>query len=254
MKYGFLLLLVCIGSLLIVLSVQTFPQPLSSTQLSEEQLKQIAQAVTVKIVSQNTWGSGILMHQQGEMYAVLTNEHVLTPGLEDSYIIETLDRQTYPAQAISTVNFQGNDLALLTFRRSKITYSVASLGDSSQLKESDEVFASGFSLTSKKFRFICGQIKLLLSEPFKGGYQIGYTNPIENGMSGGPLLNRQGQVIGINGRQAYPLWGNPYVFEDGIVPTLTRQRQMKQLSWAIPLETALPFIKRTAIDRTNKSN
>ncbi|MFM6409050.1 MAG: serine protease, partial [Microcystis sp.] len=60
---------------------------------------------------------------------------------------------------------------------------------------------------------------------------------IKNGMSGGPLLNRQGKVIGINGIHAYPLWGKSYVFADGTVTSPALWEQMSRLCWAIPIRT-----------------
>lgn len=53
------------------------------------------------------------------------------------------------------------------------------------------------------------------------------------------MLNRQGFVIGINGRHSYPLWGNPYVFKDGYVPNQAMRSQMIQLSWAVPMQSYL---------------
>jgi S1-C subfamily serine protease len=252
MKLAFLLLLVCIGGILLLLSVRTSPQSpprpaaiaRGQPSLSPAQLAQIAQKITVKVFSADIWGSGTIIQRRGDDYWVLTNDHVLNPGLGQPLTVETGDRRRHPARAIAAVNFQGNDLALLTFRSSDRRYAVASLGDSSQLREGEAVFAGGFPLAEPTFRFEAGEIRRLLSQPFKGGYQIGCTNAVQNGMSGGPLLNQQGQVIGINGRQAHPLWGNPYVFQDSSEPTARMQQQMRQLSWAIPLQTALPFISR----------
>lgn len=239
------MLIVCIGGYLIHLPMQTLPEDISSTvvpvapELSVDQLRLIAQSITVKVFSGDTWGSGIIIHRQGRVYTVLTNEHVLTPGYEQPYRIQTPDGRIHRATVLRAAKFDGNDLGLLKFRSAGADYQVASLGAASMLPGRDEVFAAGFPFESKGFAFTTGQIKLLLNKPIAGGYQIGYTNDIQKGMSGGPLLNRQGQVIGINGRHSYPPWGNPYVFKDGSVPTPLMYEQMRPLSWAVPVETFL---------------
>jgi hypothetical protein len=43
--------------------------------------------------------------------------------------------------------------------------------------------------------------------------------------------------VGINGLHANPIWGDPYVFEDGSYPTDAQREQISQYSWGIPLET-----------------
>ncbi|BAI90367.1 S1 family peptidase [Arthrospira platensis] len=85
----------------------------------------------------------------------------------------------------------------------------------------------GFNLTR-------GRISFLSEKPFKNGYQIGYTNPIQKGMSGGPLLDRWGKVVGINGMHAYPLWGDPYIYDDGEQPPPDLREKMRHLAFAIP--------------------
>lgn len=49
---------------------------------------------------------------------------------------------------------------------------------------------------------------------------MGYTNDIAVGMSGGPIFNRRGLLIGINGRvkNRDPDFG-VYAFEDGTEPS-----------------------------------
>lgn len=216
----------------------TFSQT-QSTQLSSEQLRRLTQQITVKIPAPKSWGSGILINKQGNVYTVLTNHHVIKSNT--SYQIQTADGQTHNAQLVQTMRFGENDLAVLTFR-SNNAYTFASFGNSSNLEIGEQVVAGGFpfdqELTgSRGFLFTTGQVSLFSNKSFAGGYQLGYTNPIEKGMSGGPVLNSKGQLIGVNGIHAYPLWGNPYVFSDGTSASPLMQEQMSRYSWAIPIQT-----------------
>ena len=55
-------------------------------------------------------------------------------------------------------------------------------------------------------------------------------------MSGGALLNLQGEVVGVNGMHAFPLWEIPSVFESGEEADKTLHDKIVRLSWAVPME------------------
>lgn len=223
----------------------------SDRHLSEAQLKSLARSITVKVKVDRAWGSGILVHKRGRTYFVVTNQHVV--AYSDRLSIQTVDGRIYPAKA-HRVAFGDRDLAVLEFQ-TKANYAIAPLERTSNVKVGDEVFAAGFPSETAHtdriennpnkgqtrslvgFNFVSGQISLLTTKVITGGYQIGYTNDVRKGMSGGPLLNRQGQVIGINGMHAYPLWGDPFVFTDGSRPERSQHEIMIRSSWAIPIET-----------------
>lgn len=208
----------------------------NSQQLSPEQIQARARAITVKVKAGQSWGSGILIQRQGPVYTVITNAHVLRLG--SNYTLETSDGKVYTAQ-VKANQLSDDDLALLEFR-SEATYPVANFADaSSSLRVGDETFAGGFPAQEKGFTFTSGKIFYLLPQPFIGGYQIGYSNDIFKGMSGGPVLNQQGKVIAINGKHKYPLWGNTYIFKDGSTPVEQVRREMDSFSWAIPIQTLL---------------
>jgi S1-C subfamily serine protease len=230
---------------------------------SEVKLKALARSITVKVRVGKTWGSGILVRKQAQVYTVVTNQHVLNLG--DRASIQTADGRIYPAQ-LRRQDFGERDLALLQFK-SRSNYAIASLDRSSGVRVGDPVFAAGFPIESEfdrvasakagnpptrleaqgqdrrqeknlmGFTFATGQISLLPTKVLIGGYQIGATNDVRKGMSGGPLLNRQGQVVGINGMHAYPIWGDPFVYTDGSHPERLQHNVMVRSSWAIPIET-----------------
>ncbi|NEQ66834.1 MAG: trypsin-like peptidase domain-containing protein [Symploca sp. SIO2D2] len=213
-------------------------------QLPTSQLKERAKAITVKVLRQDgIWGSGFIVKRQGLSYTVLTNEHVVKNG--QPYTIEHHNGQEYPAQLLQTANFNGNDLALLQFE-STASYEVASLEHSSSLKENEKVFMAGYPLDfnesdARGFSFRSGHITFLgMDRPLKGGYKLGTSHQIQKGMSGGPLLNHQGKVVGINGRHM-PLWGPscPYEYEDGSL-ACDALPEPRPLSWTIPIETFDP--------------
>ncbi|MBD2361210.1 tetratricopeptide repeat protein [Anabaena minutissima FACHB-250] len=234
--------------LLLMLPIQAvgltiFPAKVSAQQpnlqLSEEQLKRLAKSITVKVLSGENTGSGILLKKSNQIYTVITNRHVLESGIPTK--IQTEDGKIYPANVIKGINFQGKDLALLQFR-TNANYRVAPLGNLATVTVNEPIYAAGFpsgdkSPQSQGFVFKTGKVLLVPERAFKEGYQIGYSNEIEKGMSGGPILNRRGQVIGINGIHAYPLWGNPYVYEDGSRPTAALQDLISRYSWGIPIQT-----------------
>ena len=216
---------------------QTLRLRLSQPQISTEKLRLLAQAMTVKVMSKEFLGSGILLRKQDSIYTVLTNAHVLRAD-DAPYRIQTPDGQTYTASLPKNTKFGKNDLAILQFRSPNKIYTVASI--TSKLIVGDEVFASGFysqyDEEKHQFSFTTGKVSLLLPKALEGGYQIGYSNDIQKGMSGGPLLNCRGEVVGVNGMQANPLWDAPSIFVDGSEADKGLHQQINRLSWAVPID------------------
>lgn len=136
------------------------PIPLSTAQLYEK-----AAAITVKILSTDFLGSGILLNKQNSVYTVLTNAHVLRAD-EPLYHIQTPDGEIYKADVLKNVNFQNYDLAILQFSTIKKVYSVANLG--TVPKVGYEVFIAGFPVDEESekisFVFIGGKVSLVLSK------------------------------------------------------------------------------------------
>ena len=214
--------------------------------LTETKIKSLAESITVKVLSGKNSGSGFILDKERDVYTVVTNEHVLIFGKEDSsYKIITPDGKKYLAKPVNNIDFKNQDLGLLIFH-SVENYPVINLNLSAEALVGEEVYAAGFPFSSDKsipdeFIFSKGNIEMISDLSFRGGYQIGYTNTIKKGMSGGPIFNHKGEIIGINGRHKYPLWGNPYIFEDGTIASPEKKEEMSKLSWGIPIQTLLEF-------------
>jgi len=213
----------------------------STESLSLDQIQNYARSITVKVQSGRSWGSGILIQRKGQSYSVLTNAHVLVWG--EQYRVQTPDGAVYPAQKDTSINWYDNDLAILHFRSAN-NYEVANLAKTSPLTPGEQVFAAGFpasgNVNSLQGLIITnGEVSSILSQPLIGGYQVGYSNNVEKGMSGGPVINIYGEVVAINGKHKYPLWGQTFMFSDGSIPALQKQEEMERYSWAIPIKNFL---------------
>jgi serine protease DegQ len=214
------------------------------TTESVDTVRETARKITVKIISEGeSIGSGVILKRQGSTYTVLTNDHVLRSA-DPPYQVKTCDDRLYTATVkLRQAALNNDDLAILELKNVPIDYQVASFDRA--VKPEEEVFAAGFPMnynssdSSKNaiFTFHQGKIFLKLPKAMEGGYQLGYTNDIEKGMSGGPLLNRSGAVVAINGMHADPLWGDPYIYKDGSRPDATLN--LSQYSWGIPITSVI---------------
>ena len=262
-------LVLCFASIILVLpgdvyrfNAKTFvstPSQLLTT------INHTAAKITVKVLAADALGSGIIWERQGSNYLVVTNQHVLRAG-DSPYHIQTPDGQIHHARVVTNSFLNNQDLALLKFRATHNTYSIATVGKSSSLTVGESVFAAGFpaepeSLSSHLarspdilagFTLKTGRVAVILDEALEEGYQIGYTNDVKKGMSGGPLLNSKGEVVGINGKHAYPLWDAPDLYEDGSQPCPPLQELITRSSLAIPVEKVLQFISKSNLFPKNK--
>lgn len=211
--------------------------------LSERELKDYGRSITVRVFPTKTpryGGSGVLIKRDEHLYTVVTNDHVINNKTLD-YQIQTLDDRIYNADILKLPDSE-NDVGFLVFSSPNCVYPVASSISQPTIKKRSWVMAGGFPFTqnlqqSQKFKTNRGIVAEILNFPFIGGYQIGYSNNIINGMSGGPLLNYYGELIGINGLGKEPLFGNPYIYQDGSTVSEVEYLKFSRLSWAVPIQT-----------------
>jgi Do/DeqQ family serine protease len=156
---------------------------------------------------QSALGSGIIVRHAGDKYYVLTNNHVVDNATDIS--VKLYDDKTFKASVVGTDSRK--DLAMVSFD-SKDTIPVAELGDSNGLQTGDIVLAVGnpFGYASS----ITMGIVSALGRRGPEGQASNFTDYIQTdaainqGNSGGALVNIQGQVIGVNTWIAAPSGGN----------------------------------------------
>lgn len=151
------------------------------------------------VVQQKGGGTGFIVTNDG---LILTNKHVVE-GSSDLTVI-TNDGKDYKATVVATDPLF--DFALVKIDAKNLP--VVELGDSDQLDIGQKVIAIGNALGEYQNSVSAGIVSgiarsITASDRSSGGssYMEGLIQtdtPINPGNSGGPLLNIQGQVIGIN--------------------------------------------------------
>lgn len=170
-----------------------------SLALSPIEVNDVAQSVTVKIKGPNdTQGSGVIIKRQGTTYYVLTAKHVLTGS--GTYEIIAPDGRQYAFDGSQANTSTQTDLALLQFT-SEQSYRSADIGNSNDMTPGRTVYVAGYAGGSRNLRpeyqFTSGQVTA--RQEAIEGYDIVYTNVTQGGMSGGPVLDELGLLVGIHG-------------------------------------------------------
>jgi tetratricopeptide (TPR) repeat protein len=177
-------------------------QPPTFAAMSADEVAKIAKSITVLIDSKNP-GSGVIIKREGNTYTVLTARHVFKEP-QAKYEIVTSDEKRYAINYSSVKKMPAVDLAVVEFTSTE-NYSVARIGNSDLVAEGNFVYVAGFPKTSAAmsrsiYQFTDGRITANASQPLEDGYSLVYSNNTLPGMSGGPVLNENGELVGIHGR------------------------------------------------------
>lgn len=163
-----------------------------------------AKAVTVKISEPGSQGSGVILQRQGDVYTVLTAAHVLKDK-SANYQISTSDGKQHQivSQSIRAATTD-IDLAVVKFRTTG-NYPTAKLGNSNLLTEGMDLYVAGYpvataAINKSVFVFRTGTVSANSTQTLDKGYSLIYSNDTLPGMSGGAVLNQNGEVVAIHGR------------------------------------------------------
>ena len=143
-------------------------------------------------------GSGVIVQRTGNRTYVLTNNHVV--GDADEIKVTLYDGRGFSATLVG--GDPKKDLALVVFETSE-DVPLARLGDSSDLYPGDWVLAVGNPLGFKS-TVTAGIVSAVERDSMAGSSIAGFTDYIQTdaainqGNSGGALVNTRGEVVGIN--------------------------------------------------------
>lgn len=167
-------------------------------------------------------GSGFIVSTEGY---ILTNNHLVADAEE--IIVALSDRREREAKVIGTDPL--SDLALLKIDPEDLELPVVDIGSSEKLQVGEWVMAIG-SPFGFELSVTAGIVSAKgRSLPENGGNYVPYIQTdvaINPGNSGGPLLNLDGEVIGINSQ------------------IFTRSGGYMGLSFAIPIDVAMEVVEQ----------
>ena len=215
------------------LNIVSAPESSDTTFSDEEDalcLQDIYNAVIDSVVSISSMtssgtssGTGIIMSSDGY---VITNHHVITGALVISVL--TNDNQEFEAALVGSDEM--SDLAVLKIDARGLH--AAEFGDSSKLRVGDSVVAIGDPLGVQLRGTMTNGIISAINRDLTVGDRtmtlIQTNAALNNGNSGGPLINCYGQVIGINTVKMSSYY--------------TATASVEGLGFAIPISVAKPII------------
>lgn len=141
-------------------------------------------------------GSGVIVRHTGDTVYVLTNNHVTENS--SKITIKLNDEREFEGKLVGKDD--RIDIALVSFKSGDQNIAVATLGDSDEVHQGDIVLALGSPLG-----YFASVTQGIVSATGRDGNGIGSISDfiqtdaaINQGNSGGPLVNIYGEVIGIN--------------------------------------------------------
>lgn len=165
-------------------------------RLTAAEINNIARQVTVNIAGLDGKGSGVIINRQGNVYTVLTAFHVVAKS--GDYRVITGDGDSHSIDQIERL--PGLDLAIVSFTSPK-EYRLASVADSRTVNNGSPLYYAGFPANPnpRQYRFTEDQLTSR-SQGEREGYDLIMSGKPQPGVSGGPIFDQRGFVIGIYGK------------------------------------------------------
>jgi len=203
-----------LGTRTIVQEMVTTPAvPVSRTPTRELTIEQIyrrdapgvVQITATSVQTQQTLGSGFVIDKAGH---IVTNEHVIAGAQQVQVSFSGADQ--IGAKVVG--KDPSTDVAVLQIDTHSRSLTPLPLGDSDKVEVGDSVVAIGnpFSLTRTATAGIVSAVERTIDAPngFSIGHAIQTDAAINHGNSGGPLIDADGNVIGVNAQITAGTAGN----------------------------------------------
>ena len=179
-------------------SVRFYCQDAAEEKLTIQQVYAAVNPATVLVVAEMgekaSIGTGVILTEDGY---IVTNAHVIADG--QSVLVVLADARQYEAELVGFDSAE--DLAVLKAVDAE-DLPTAVLGDSDECWVGDTVYAIGnplgVELRGTLTQGIISAIDRRVTMDGKAMTMLQTTAALNNGNSGGPLINEYGQVIGIN--------------------------------------------------------
>jgi len=178
--------------------------PMSVSEIYENASKSVVEITTVATGQSSPFGGDQQARGQGSGFVydadghIVTNQHVVDGA--QSVSVMFWDGSTYEAEVVSTD--ASTDLAVLKIDAPASSLQPLALGDSSELAVGESVVAIGspFGLEGTVTGGIVSALHRQMTAPnnFTINDSIQTDAAINHGNSGGPLVNSQGEVVGVN--------------------------------------------------------
>lgn len=169
-------------------------------------------------------GSGFAYKKDAQNGYIITNAHVVANAT--SVTITNSNGETYDAKILGSDEYA--DIAVLETEAKNVTL-LAAIGDSSKIELGDTIFTVGSPLGSQYFGtvtkgIIAGKNRLVGSSSIRLEV-IQIDAPINEGNSGGPLVNINGEVIGVNSLKI-------------------ATERIEGMGFSIPINTVMSYVER----------
>ncbi|WP_282043622.1 S1C family serine protease [Winogradskyella flava] len=160
---------------------------------TEEKTVVTAKNNGTQTVTKNGLGSGFMISDK----LIVTAAHVVK--VPEKLIVQFADGETIPAKV--KASYESADIALIELFRPKLNAVTVKFGDSDKMKIGQQVFVVGVPL-GVGFSMSSGYIsafkkQFLGKNPFTNTEFIQTDAAINEGNSGGPMFNLEGEVIGV---------------------------------------------------------
>jgi serine protease Do len=231
----------CLVGLMVAGSIQSVVSapPVIAKTVGEQTASSVYQranpaVVTVRI-GEKSHGSGFIVSQDG---FVVTNAHVAANAPSVVTLIMADGKTEIPADVVGFAR-DGVDLAVLKINGRRKLPTVR-LGTSRSIEVGNQIYAIGTPFEeSFQNSFAPGIVSALRT----GFGMIQHTAPINPGNSGGPLLNNNGEVVGVNTAGAIV----PVICADG--SRCGESTGSVGISFAIPIDTVKAFLADVKANR-----